>query len=113
VEDGGADAPVAERERPSMAAARESCGLKEMAPLRPPSSAVTSAWRRRVSSGVIIGSHWNGVKGLGTKVLAPRLMAAEPFPGGSARRAAERQRFASRAMATTSSSRSSGRPIMK
>ena len=98
---------------PSTAAARESWGLKEMAPLLPPSSAVTSACRRRVSSGVIIGSHWKGVKGLGTKVLAPRLMATEPFPGGSARRAAARQRLASLAMATTSSSRSSGSPIMK
>ena len=96
-----------------MAAARESCGLKEIAPLRPPSSAEMSAWRRRVSSGVIMGSHWKGVKGLGTNVLAPRLMAAEPLPGGSARRAAERHFFASRAIATTSSSRSSGSPIMK
>jgi hypothetical protein len=72
-----------------------------------------SACRRRVSSGVIMGSHWKGVKGLGTKVEAPSEMAADPCPLGSARRAAASDFCASVAMATTSSSRSSGRPIMK
>ena len=91
----------------------ESCGLNWMAPLRPPSASVMSRCRRRVSSGAIMGSHWKGVNGLGTKVDAPRLMAAEPCPLGSARRAVERQRRASSAMPTTSSSRSSGSPIMK
>ena len=50
---------------------------------------------------------------VGTKVEAERWIAAEPSPFGSARRAAPSARFASSAMATTSSSRSSGRPIMK
>ena len=82
-----------------------------IAPWRPPSAAETSAWRRRVSSGGIIGSHWNGVNGFGTKVDTARWSdAAPPF---AARRAAARDRLASSAMATTSSSRSSGRPIMK
>ena len=62
-----------------------------------------------------MGSHWNGVKGFGTKVETARWSVAAPLVGPSfaARFATERQRLASSAIATTSSSRSSGSPIMK
>ncbi len=75
---------------PSIEDCRESWGLNWMAPWRPPSAAVMSACRRRVSSGAIIGSHWNGVNGFGTKVRDAR-GGWRPTP---ARRAALAARFA-------------------
>jgi hypothetical protein len=64
---------------------------------------------RFVSSSGIIGSHWKGVNGLGQKVDTPTLISARGwnfFP----RRSASAH---SCTIARTSSSRSSGRPIMK